>query len=198
VNETFPLLEKMHGKDLRNTTTTATTTNNNVSIAIILGSAAWEMSANLGPYPGHFFNHSLAMYQDLVMGVRERYPNVSIFWKSPQAVHLTALDDFCYSDENIACVNRVRYISNSIARYLHEEQKRIMYKLKVPILDVFDATYLAESWHMGGDCQHYRHWLNIRLLDYFHSASVKLVSMKRRLQYIMESSSTSSSSSSEI
>lgn len=183
LNETFPLLEKMHGKDLRQ---------NNVSTAIILGSAAWEMSANLGPYPGHFFNNTLAMYQDLVVGVRERYPNVSVFWKSPQAVHLTALQDDCYDGpRRFACINRVRYISNSIAQYLYEEQKRIMNKLNVPFLDVFDATYLAESWHMDQDCQHYRHWLNMRLLDYFHSGSTTIISLKRRLQHVrMESTSS--------
>lgn len=172
LNETFPILEETHGKDLRNV---------NVSTAIILGSAAWEMSANLGPYPGHFFNDSLAMYHDLVVGVRERYPNVTVVWKSPEAVHLTVLEDECYRKiVTKKCINRVRYISNSIAQYLHEEQKSIMKKLNVPFLDVFDATYLAESWHMAGDCQHYRHWLNKRLLDYFYSAEATKGSLKRR------------------
>jgi len=178
MNETFPLLEELHGKDLR-------TSRHPGSTAIILGSAAWEMSANLGPYPGHFFNHSLDMYRDLVTGVRERYPNVTIFWKSPQAVHLTVLQEDCYKEDR-KCVDRVRYISNSIALYLHQEQTRIMKMLNVTVLDVFNATYLGEIWHMEGDCQHYRHWLNRHLLDYFHPKPIPPSSSKRRLRMMLD------------
>jgi hypothetical protein len=140
-NETFPLLEEWHGKDLRK---------NDTSVALLLGSAAWELSSNEGPFPGHFFTGSVQMYHDLIIGIRERYPNVSIFWKSPSAVHMTEVIERCY-EENSPCLERVRYISNGIAKYLYDEQKRIMEELNVPFLDVWNATYVAGYWHMSDD-----------------------------------------------
>lgn len=164
-NETFPLLEEWHGKDLRK---------NDTSVALLIGSAAWELSSNEGPFPGHYFNSSVQMYHDLIIGIRERYPNVTIFWKSPSAVHMTEVIERCY-EVNSLCLERVRYISNGIAKYLYDEQKRIMEELNVPFLDVWNATYVAGYWHMNNDVLHYRKWLNMRLLDYFYPESMHLI-----------------------
>jgi len=163
-DEMFPLLDKWHGEDLRR---------NDTSIALLLGSAAWEMFSNLGPLPGHYFNNSLQMYHDMIAGVRERYPGVTIFWKSPSAVHLTAIDERLCRDM-LQCNDRVRYISNSIAKYLYDEQKRIMAALNVTFFDVWDTTYVGERWHMSKDAQHYRKWMNLRLLDYLYPESMQL------------------------
>jgi len=143
------------------------------STAIIIGSATWEILSNKGPLPGHYFKNSLQMYYDLVNGVRSRYPTAVIYWKSPQAFHHTALTDQC--DQNPGCKARTRYASPSNFEYLYKEQKRIMKELNVKFLDVYEASYLSEPWHIEGDGGHFRDWFNMYLLDSFYPRSMKLL-----------------------
>mmetsp|Transcript_25125 Transcript_25125/g.28737 ORF Transcript_25125/g.28737 Transcript_25125/m.28737 type:complete len:561 (+) Transcript_25125:93-1775(+) len=142
------------------------------STAIIVGSAAWELGSNIGSLENHNFNSSIEMYYDLIRGIRSRFPEVTIYWKSPEAVHPSVLGDKCY--RNVDCIDRTRYVSTSSMKYLYEQQKRIMKELDVPFLDLWEVTYVSISWHMHRDCIHYRHWMNIFLLDCFYPDSMQL------------------------
>ena len=157
VNITLPTIEEVHGKTLRQ---------ENISVALILASGAWDVSSNQGPIHGKYFNDTLQMNRDLVLKVRERYPRATLFWKSVSAVHMSVLDK---NNCKRGCNDRVRYIANSVMEYLYNEQKTIMKELNVNFLDLWETTYIGENWHMEGDAQHYRVWMNEFQLQLFHS-----------------------------
>ncbi len=172
----FDILDEDYGEDLNNSKASSSST---TSLALILDSANWELEGNSGPLPGHYFNNSLQMYYEYVQGIRARYPNVTLYWKSPQAIHPTALmrgstSRFkCY--EKKACRDRVRYASLSSMEYLYWEQKRIMKELDVPFLDLWEVSYVSESWHKEGDAAHYKPDFNKYLLDFFYPESMSLL-----------------------
>ena len=193
IKRAFQLLEQNHHDDLflgptnnmksrQDTTvvtkstnvTTTDTKNTDEKIALLMGSAAWEMCINEddAPIQGQYFNKSLTMYRQMIHIARKRYPHVTVLWKSPQAVHITNVDyDTCLS--NPKCNTRIRYVSNSISRYLYEQQKRIMYELDVPFLDIWEACYLSPYAHFGVDFQHYHEYYNMLLLDMFYLSPEK-------------------------
>jgi hypothetical protein len=62
----------------------------------------------------------------------------------------------------------MRYASNSRVKYLYEEQMKIMKELNVPVLDVFEATYLSSDQQLIGDLVHYQAPFNKLILSYFY------------------------------
>jgi hypothetical protein len=66
------------------------------------------------------------------------------------------------------CLPHLRYGSNSHVKYLYEEQMKIMKELHVPVLDVFEATYLSSDQHPVGDAVHYDEPFNKLILSYFY------------------------------
>jgi hypothetical protein len=66
------------------------------------------------------------------------------------------------------CLAKVRYASNSRVKYLYEEQMKIMKDLNVPVLDVYEATYLSSDQHAVGDSVHYEAPFNKLILSYFY------------------------------
>jgi len=158
----FDLLDRSFGMELNATTNTAKD-----KIAILVGHYAWDAHANLEP-PGHFFSRSLARSARIVQRLREKHPNVTILWKGPHAIHLTMLDwKACMG--KTACRERVRYMSDSIGKYVHQQQKQIMHDLKVPYLDMYEASEVAGSaWNLDGDAVHYRSWFNMLMIDLFY------------------------------
>jgi lysophospholipase L1-like esterase len=65
---------------------------------------------------------------------------------------------------------KLRYASNSRVKYLHEEQMKIMKELNVPVLDLFEATYLSGDQHPVSDGVHYRVPFNKLILSYFYKS----------------------------
>jgi hypothetical protein len=72
----------------------------------------------------------------------------------------------CVADGS--CLAHLRYGSNSRVKYLYDEQMKIMKELNVPVLDVFEATYLSSDHHASGDCTHYTVPFNKLVLNYFY------------------------------
>lgn len=161
IEEGLEWLETWYGEQLRKA-------EEGLSTALILGSAAWELMSNEGPEPGHYFNESIAMYRILVERARETYPNVTVLWKSPQAVHMHLLDDYCMFSIPLKCGNRIRYMSNELVKYLHHEQQKVMTSLSVPYLDIWETTYLLPDAHMKDDARHYRIWPNELIMNFFY------------------------------
>jgi hypothetical protein len=115
-----------------------------------------------------FADHLTACRQ-LISRIRSQYPNVSLYWKSPTAFHVHALQKECYANKN--CIDRTRYMSNTLAKDLYVRQKQLMEELGVPFLDLFEATYISACWGMPGDGRHYRRWLNQFLNNYYYPGS---------------------------
>lgn len=135
----------------------------NSSTAIILGSCAWDMSYYNGPAQGHYFNASLGMHRELVRWVREHYPQTDIYWKLPHAFHPSSLhQEACYKIPR--CVDRVRYVSQSIARFFYDEQHEME---GVQFLDLWNASYLTPYKHPPSDVMHYAPDFNRATLAWF-------------------------------
>lgn len=152
-------LKRWHQHELRNS---------NRSVALILGSAMWDI---LVPdnIQGLYFTDHLNATRGLVETIRELYPGVTLFWKSPSAAHphRVSLEE-CYQKPD--CLSRVRYLSNSRIDYLYRQQIRLMMdELRVPVLDVYEASYLSADRSMYGDGRHYDLPFNLRVLSWFYA-----------------------------
>jgi hypothetical protein len=154
-------LKNWHKYQLRDT---------NRSVALILGSSMWDILVpdNIqGPY----FTDHLNATRQLVETVRQLYPTVTLFWKSPSAAHphRVSLEE-CYRQTiKPDCLSRVRYMSNSRIDYLYHQQIRLMRdELRVPVLDVYEASYLSADRSMHGDGRHYDLPYNLMVLSWFY------------------------------
>jgi hypothetical protein len=151
-------LTKWHKNELGNT---------NKSVALILGSSMWDI---LQPdnIQGPYFTDHLNTSRRLVETIRQLYPTVTLFWKSPSSVHPHRVPlSQCYRQPK--CGSRVRYLSNSRVDYLYRKQLRLMMdELRVPVLDVFEASYLSADWTLPGDGRHYHTSYSKHVLSWFY------------------------------
>jgi hypothetical protein len=130
---------------------------------ILTGSSAWDAFSNL--YNNSFdFHETLENNRYIVTQLKKKYPNATIIWRGPSALHLGVLGIECL-DEKGKCTERVRYMSNSVTQYLNHRQKSLMEELGVYYLDVWEMSYLSGNWHMDGDAQHFRKWLQYMFID---------------------------------
>jgi hypothetical protein len=74
---------------------------------------------------------------------------------------------------NLGCTRRLPYCSNSRVKYLYDEQLKIMKELNVPVLDVFEASYLSADQHAKSDAMHYLRGFNQLLLSYFYKEGIQ-------------------------
>jgi hypothetical protein len=142
----------------------------NRSVALILGSSMWDI---LVPdnIQGPLFTDHLNATRQLVETIRQLYPTVTLFWKSPSATHPHRVSlEKCYRQTiNPDCLSRVRYMSNSRIDYLYQQQIRLMRdELKVPVLDVYEASYLSADRSTYGDGRHYGKGYNHVVLSWFY------------------------------
>jgi hypothetical protein len=160
--KTLPILlrnlNKFHKHELGNT---------NKSVALILGSSMWDI-LDPGNIQGPDFTDHLNACRQLVETIRQLYPTVTLFWKSPSSVHPHRIRlKRCYRQPK--CASRVRYISNSRIDYLYREQMRLMMdELRVPVLDVLEGSYLSADWTLTGDGRHYLLAYNKLVLSWFY------------------------------
>jgi hypothetical protein len=96
---------------------------------------------------------------------------VTLFWKAPSAAHphRVSLEE-CYARPT--CESRVRYLSNSRIDYLYRQQIRLMMdELRVPVLDVYEASYLSADRSMPGDGRHFDLEYNKMVLSWFYPSA---------------------------
>jgi hypothetical protein len=151
-------LTRWHKHELENT---------NRSIALILGSSMWDILQPDNIQGPSFTNHLNASRQ-LIETVRQRFPAVTLFWKAPSSVHPHRIRlDQCRREPK--CGPRVRYLSNSRMEYLYRQQTRLMMdELQVPVLDVFEGSYLSSDWTLKGDGRHFHLAYNKMVLSWFY------------------------------
>jgi hypothetical protein len=85
-------LESWHGKQHLN---------NETHVALLLGSSAWDITQPENPPPD--FSDHFDTCRRFVLKVQDRYPNVTVIWKSPAAMVRT--DDFL----SFPCGNVMEY-----------------------------------------------------------------------------------------
>jgi hypothetical protein len=60
-------------------------------------------------------------------------------------------------------------MSNSRIEHLYRQQTRLMMdELRVPILNVLEASYLSADWTLAGDGRHYKTAYNKMVLSWFY------------------------------
>jgi len=139
-----------------------------------MGSALWDLlsDAALSKMGSNSFDDCLKTARELIYRIRERYPNISIYWKSPSAVHIHVVPIpktiASVSRTQPYLVSRTKYMSSSRVERLHHEQIKLMRELNVPVLDIYEASYLSADWLFVGDGRHYRPELNYKFLSWFY------------------------------
>ena len=154
--------------------------NNNV--ALVLGFAAWSLQKPFGngdaPIPGQVYSdedlfpeHTQAL-SVLIKQLRRRFPNLKIFWKTGEYMHLhvVARDK---GNDWLKVKERLAYMSQHRTQLLYEKQKQLMRGLNIPILDMMEATYLMPDCHrVPGDTMHYDIQTNKMMISWFYPNGV--------------------------
>lgn len=121
----------------------------NGSIALITGSAVWDLLAFDDVYGGALrpdMMEHLNTVREYITAIRATYAGVDIYWKSPSALHLHRRDASLWTNP----LN-----SYHTASILDVAQKKLMKELKVPYLDLYNAYYLSAAWVKTNDTMHY-------------------------------------------
>jgi len=132
----------------------------NTNLALVLGSSVWDLLSDDAIY-NTFEDHCSSM-QKLIKNVQTQYPNITLLWKSPTAVHAHVV-------VNQNAVNRVRYMAESRSKLLYDYQKQICIEMNIPFLDIYDIYYLSADWHFPTDGRHYRPELNHYVFNWFYN-----------------------------
>jgi hypothetical protein len=143
------------------------------STALIVGSCLWDILDFQDALQGKECEDHIYSCRQYVEQIRERYPNVTLVWKSPMAVHIhwVDLERLVEHDKGTAAlfgIDRVRYMSASRSRYLYNRQKKLMEDLDMAMIDIFEATYLSSDKLYPSDGRHYRPDLNRMMLQWFY------------------------------
>ena len=141
------------------------------SVCLVLGSCLWDILDSNDKLQGALYKDHIAACREFLLRVRETY-SVTIVWKAPMAVHIhwVDLERLVEHDKATATLfglNRVRYMSASRSFYLYTCQKWLMEDLNVPLLDIYEASYLSASELYPADGRHYRPALNRLMLSWF-------------------------------
>jgi hypothetical protein len=149
-------VQRKHGKELNGEVPAGAVGRREESnMALLIGSAVWDILGNHTD-PNH--ESHLQACRVYVETLRETYPNVTIFWKSPTAVHPHRLDWRC--SKNYFCNLRTRYMSQSRTWRLYNLQKDLMEEMGVPFLDIYETTLLSAYRGLHKDGRHYSAELN--------------------------------------
>jgi hypothetical protein len=151
-------LDQFHAKEL----------NASTNVALILGSSVWDI-LEMENIQGPEFKDHLEACRQFLEGARQKYPHAKIFWKSPSALHIHRVSASCFTRKS--CNNRLRYMSNSRALYLYDQQKKMVQEMGIPFVDLFEAYYLSADWTMWSDGRHYVGEFNRKVLDWCYSDS---------------------------
>jgi hypothetical protein len=136
-------------------------------IALVLGSAAWDLIQPIEPRQGRLFQDHLDTCRRLIAQVRTQFPQLTVMWKSVLAMHIHRVRPDCYSLP--ICITRMKYLSTSRVHYLYRTQKAIMEEMQVPMLDLYEASYLGAEQTRPGDTVHYTTEYNQLMQSWFYN-----------------------------
>jgi len=140
----------------------------NQTTAFLIGHFVFEILAGEhGEHADDFADHCHAIrhYIDKLREAASLHNNVDVFWKSGSAMQLHAV-----SGKSWFTIDRVNYMSSSRARHLYEIQRDLMLDLQIPVLDVYEFTYLSADWLKEGDGRHYQPELTQKLVSQFYKS----------------------------
>jgi hypothetical protein len=142
-----------------------------VKVVLIVGSSTWDI---LEPQEGGFDDHKAAL-EKLIAYFRQTYPEtVHLVWKSPTALHVhvpmtenkTVLQKGGTTAKSKSVYNRLKYMSSSRSYQLYKLQLEVCNALQVPILDIYEASYLSADHTLPGDGRHYSDDFNAMTMNW--------------------------------
>ena len=136
------------------------------NVALVLGSSIWDIIADYTTQAGPNYDSHMTAIRDYIGRVREKYPTVPLYWKSPSALHIHVVQASCFRRET--CIKGTRYMSESRSRRLYELQKELMNKLNVPWMDLYEAYFLSADYTKWGDGRHFQDAFSQLLLSWFY------------------------------
>jgi hypothetical protein len=149
-------IKNRHGKELHGAVPAGAVARREESnMALLIGSAVWDL---LGNHTDVNHESHLRACRVYVETLRRTYPHVTLFWKSPTALHPHRLPVRC--NRNDACNHRSRYMSQARSWKLYTLQKELMEQVGVPFLDLYETTHLSAHRSVFGDGRHYVAELN--------------------------------------
>ena len=164
--------------------TTTTIAKKYLRRAVMVGSGLWDILDSNDSVQGStnpdYADHRQAC-RDYLRRLRQEYPDVTILWKSPTAVHIHVvnLERLVVSEMGEAAlfgIERLRYMSASRSKRVYEIQKQVVLEEQqhdnnLVFLDLYEATYLSADWLFPSDGRHYRPDLNRYMLQWFYPSS---------------------------
>jgi hypothetical protein len=172
VDSMLEMLDENFGEELRNREE-----DKDDHVAMILGSCLWDILDAHDALQGRDYEDHIQACRKYIECIRECYPNVTLFWKSPMAVHIHWVDlerlvEQGRANGNLFGIDRICYMSASRSRFLCDIQAKVMRELNVPLLDLYEATYLSSDQLYPSDGRHYRPDLNRLMLSWFYDVSI--------------------------
>jgi len=156
--------------------------------ALIVGSCLWDiLDANDNLQGSEYIDHCNAC-REYISQLRQRYPGVTLLWKSPMAVHIHWVDlkrvvEHDRATATLFGINRIKYMSSSRSLFLYKTQKRLMEELQVPMLDLYEATHLSADRLYPSDGRHYKPDLNRKMISWFYSDHAPASDPTERVYY---------------
>jgi len=133
--------------------------------ALLLGSGMWDMLMGTDE---NMDNH-LEAVEKYIRGIRIMAPLADIYWKSMTATHMYVYNKTFVSGGLIERARKtLRYNSRNRAQAFYEAQAKLMQRLDVPLIDMFNMTFDAGEWHVLNDAAHFKSEFNDYLMDYFY------------------------------
>eukprot|EP00934_Nitzschia_sp_Nitz4_P000524 Nitzschia sp. Nitz4//scaffold384_size14786//10619//12154//NITZ4_008917-RA/size14786-processed-gene-0.4-mRNA-1//1//CDS//3329549946//524//frame0 len=157
-------LEKMRNFTLQHTAS------HNESVAVMTGSAAWDLiRPRVERRKNDNFDNHIEAVREVIERFHQEFPNVDLYWKSPQAMNPhVVFDKGCY--ESRSCYVRTKFMTSEYMDILYRRQKELMAELGIPFFDIYEASHLSAAWHVPGDAVHFRKELNWALLNLTYPA----------------------------
>jgi hypothetical protein len=156
------VLDQWHGQDL-----------SKPNVALILGSAVWDMTADPTPQVGPNFDDHMQAIREFITRIRRKYPTVPLYWKSPSAFHVHLLPATCHTKKK--CIELTRYMSASRSQRLCELQRELIIKeLNVPWMELYEAYLLSADY--SDDGRHFQAVFNRRVLGWFYRDDGNVIS----------------------
>jgi hypothetical protein len=161
-----------------------TLTWNATDTALLIGSSTWDLlldttSSTRSYSMDNYWKDHIRACRQLIQTIQLSYPNGTIFWKSPTAMHVHVVPTmvaYTSTQEETSMSrsiqerqNKTRYMSSSGASRLYELQMQIMNELGIEMLDLYEATYLLADWTLPDDGRHFKSDANRKMLNWFYN-----------------------------
>ena len=149
---------------------------NRPSVALVIGSSAWDLIPFDDTDPGYlaqgstFDDHILACKQ-LIQYFQEKSDIEKIYWRLPSAMHIHRINCAGRRKRVRACNLAEKYISSSRSEYLYHKQKTLMQEMNMTYFDFYDTTYLSAHNMLNYDARHFTASFNRNVLDWFYPSN---------------------------